>query len=109
MNIIAIESECEPDHPSSSTIIVATQTITSEEVIASPRKKRRVIHTGKSKGCHICGKDDKRCFWIGCGYKKKKTGNETCSYWVHQSCVGLFYMKEGLKKVPFFVNFMGRK
>ena len=72
MNIIVIESECEPDHPSSSTIIVATRTITTEEVIASPRKKRRAIHTGKSKGCHICGKDDKRCFWIGCGYKKKQ-------------------------------------
>lgn len=58
MNIIVIESEREPDHPSSSTIIVATQTITTEEVIASPRKKRRVIHSGKNKGCQICGEDE---------------------------------------------------
>ena len=106
MNIIVIESEREPDHPSSSTIIVATRTITTEEVIASPRKKRRVIHTGKSNGCHICGKDDNPCFWIGCGYKQKQVMKHVHIGFTSRVVV---FFKESLKKVPFFVNFRGRK
>ena len=98
MNIIVIESEREPDHPSSSTIIVATQTITTEEVIASPRKKRRVIHTGKSKGCHICGKDDNRCFWIGCGYKKNREWN---LFILGSPVVCWSFLKKVWKRFPF--------
>ena len=63
-----IKPEREPN-PSSSTIRVVTLTT---EVISLPRKKRKVIHTRKSKGCHICGKDGNRCFWNSGRYKLKK-------------------------------------
>ena len=88
MNIIVIESEREPDHPSSSTIIVATQTITTEEVIASQGKKEGSSTLERAKVATSVVKMTTDAFGLVAG--TKKTGNETCSYWVHQSYVGLF-------------------
>ena len=86
----------------------------SSVVTASPKKHH---HTFKQNGnnmqeneCCICNETATKSMWLGCGHKNKLTGREDCSYWVHQWCIGLYYMRaDNLTKVPFYCPEHGKK
>ena len=69
----------------------------------SPKKRHATLEGALSNSCQICGDDSNdKGFWLGCGYKTKKSKCNNCLYWVHQWCLGLYYKtEEALAKVPF--------
>lgn len=62
--------------------------------------------------CRLCGESEETTYFVGCSYRQPKSKRQTCSYWVHQGCIGInFKNKKDLEKLPYFCpkHFPGKR
>lgn len=82
-----------------------------EDMPDSPTVHEVVVETdtdapndgSSADGCRICGATEDNGYWVGCSWNNPITLRQSCPYWVHSICIGLYITTERqLQQLPFF-------
>ena len=105
---IATQPNMPNEEPSSSGGDLAAPNPGSSEPARAPAKKKPKQTYDENK-CAVCGvefdseadQNMSYSYWLNCKYRKKGKGkgkgessSASCSYWVHTSCIGVYYPRE---------------